>query len=501
MEAWIASNLELELDRYCDFGTKPASRNAWNRLIEKLPVLRRTPKPQRVADGPEASLDGWARFRIAYKPGITAVRLLDKALVKESQVRELARDLLDLIAAGNHRVILNFQAVERLASWVVVAVAEARRRCTAAEDGALKICGLQPHLADIFSIAGMAAGIPLYPDEAAAIDSPWPKSSGPRPLPVEILCALTNAADIPPLRGGGPSAADEAGDPLAAQPERIRTSPTAEPEDSVSLIVQFGGAKGRPIRVSPTRFLIGRDRNCHLRLGSIMVSKLHAAIARRDGRIFLRDLGSTNGTVLNDQPLRSKEAELHHGDRIQIGPIIATLVIENQGKGRGRVEDLVTEWIHGDIPAVPADKGDAQATDLFPTTGEATAEPEPHLKVEVIQDVLVVTPQVSELDDESTIELLRSHLLTLFGQPLPRLVVVSLEYVRHISGQTIGVLLAHHLRLDRAGGALRICQAHARIMALLHQVRLTMLVECHPTLDEAVLAAWPCLPHRSPMDD
>ncbi len=28
-------------------------------------------------------------------------------------------------------------------------------------------------------------------------------------------------------------------------------------------------------------------------------------------------------------------------------------------------------------------------------------------------------------------------------------------------------------------------------MAVLHQVRLTMLVECHPTLDEAVLAAWP----------
>jgi hypothetical protein len=52
------------------------------------------------------------------------------------------------------------------------------------------------------------------------------------------------------------------------------------------------------------------------------------------------------------------------------------------------------------------------------------------------------------------------------------------------------VLLAHHLRLDRDGGALRICQAHARLMAVLHHVRLTILVECHPTLDEAVLAAW-----------
>jgi hypothetical protein len=63
------------------------------------------------------------------------------------------------------------------------------------------------------------------------------------------------------------------------------------------------------------------------------------------------------------------------------------------------------------------------------------------------------------------------------------------------------VLLAHHLRLDRSGGGLRICQARARLMAVLHQVRLTMLVECHPTLDEAVLSAWPDPRWRGPAGD
>ena len=80
---------------------------------------------------------------------------------------------------------------------------------------------------------------------------------------------------------------------------------------------------------------------------------------------------------------------------------------------------------------------------------------------------------------------------THFSNSRPRHVVVNLECVRHLNAQAIGVLLAHHLRLDRAGGALRICQAHARLMAMLHHVRLTILVEFHPTLDEAVLAAWP----------
>ena len=63
------------------------------------------------------------------------VRLVDSALVKEAQIRELNCDLMDLIEAGNHRVLLNFQAVERLASWVVLAVEEAQRRCRSAAGG------------------------------------------------------------------------------------------------------------------------------------------------------------------------------------------------------------------------------------------------------------------------------------------------------------------------------------------------------------------------------
>ena len=65
----------------------------------------------------------------------------------------------------------------------------------------------------------------------------------------------------------------------------------------------------------------------------------------------------------------------------------------------------------------------------------------------------MITPQVGELESESTIEMLRAHFQALFEQPLPRQVVVNLEYVAHLSAQAIGVLLAHHLRLDRAGGA------------------------------------------------
>jgi anti-anti-sigma factor len=496
IEAWIASNLDL------DTPTETAPRNIWDRIIDRLPTSRRVPRKRPLRGGVETSFSEWAHFRIAYRRGITVVRLVDRALAKEAQIRELACDLIDLVEAGNHRVLLNFEAVERLVSWAVLAVDEAHRRCRTRAGGAMKICGLRPHLAEIFPIAGMGQGIERHSDETAALESDWPEPPGPRALPVEILMALTTSADTPPLLSDAPS------EPSGGQQQADRSPPVNhraipkqadKTEPGLWLIVQIGGAKGRPLSIGST-FVIGRSRDCQLRLGSPMVSKIHAAIERREGRTFLKDLGSTNGTILNGRVLRSQEAEIHDGDRIQIGPVISTLAIVAQREGGAKVEEQVAEWLHGDAPSSHLNQIDALETAVIPTTGAANAEagPEIQIKLEVIQDILVVTPQVGELESESTIELVRAHLQALLERRLPRQVVVNLEYVAHVSGQAIGMLLAHHLRLDRAGGALRICQARARIMAVLHQVRLTMLVECHPTLDEAVLSAWPAPPKGTP---
>jgi anti-anti-sigma factor len=494
IEHWIASTLDLDGDAVA------APRSAWVRIIDGLSGLKRPAKTKRTGDqgGGERRQDGWARFQVAYKRGITVVRLVDRTLVRENQIHELACDLLDLIAAGNHRVVLSFQAVERLASWVVVAVDEARRRCEAVDGGALKICGLPQQLAAIFPIAGVPLRLALHADEASAIDSPWPEPSGPRPLPIEILTALTRAAQLPPVCGGAPSGAPEIDKPITRVSASSFRPPVigrdAPPAAGVWLNIQVGSTKGRLVELSGARLVIGRDQSCHLRLGSATVSKLHAAVERRGASLFVRDLGSTNGTVVNGRLVRDYEVEVKDADRIQVGPIVITVCISPEKPQSGTVEDLVANWLHGE--GTPrSNQDDSQATELLPTTAETVTEQ--HVKFEVIQDVLVVTPQVTDLDDAETIELLRGQLHALFDSPTPRQVVVNLEYIRHLSAPAIGVLLAHHLRLDRAGGALRICQAHARVMAVLHNVRLTMLVECHPTLDEAVLGAWPGMPQRS----
>jgi FHA domain-containing protein len=71
---------------------------------------------------------------------------------------------------------------------------------------------------------------------------------------------------------------------------------------------------------------IGRAPGCSVPLADdTYVSQLHARIYVRDGKPFVEDLGSTNGTFLNRDRL-SKTMPLHRGDKLQIGQTILEIV-------------------------------------------------------------------------------------------------------------------------------------------------------------------------------
>lgn len=487
IEDWIASNLDLDAER--------GEGNHWNRLIANLPVFRKRPGPRGDHGATVPSRGGWQRFQVAYRRGFTIVRIVDQALVQQAHIEELGCDLMDLIDVGNHRLIVNFSGVERLGSWIIGVVAGAHRRCADADGGKLKLCGLDPNLAEIFSIVGMAGEIDLQPDEATAIETPWPARTTPRQLPVDILAALGALSELPPISGGAPvervEAAKEA--VLVSRSNLVPPSPAQGvlPSQTVVLHVRVKDQEPRAVAVASSEFLIGRERPCRLRFGSAQVSKRHAAIEQSAGRVYLRDLGSTNGTLINGRKIRGEAVEVHHEDQIQIGPVLATLSILPAAESSLSVEALLDEP-SASLNLVELDPHQPQ--EPAPLTEELPEyddlDPAGRIKHEVLEDVLVVTPQIQELDDDATLEALRSTLQTLQDRPLPRRVVVNLEFVSHLSRQAIALLLAHHVRLEWGGGALRICQAHARIIALLDQVRLTMLIDCYPTLDEAVLAAW-----------
>ena len=90
----------------------------------------------------------------------------------------------------------------------------------------------------------------------------------------------------------------------------------------VKLVVLNGKHKDREIPLPSTIFLIGRDRQCHLRPHCPLVSKLHCAIAPWAGRVRVRDLKSRNGTFLNGQPIDG-EVLVGDGDRLQAQAVLS----------------------------------------------------------------------------------------------------------------------------------------------------------------------------------
>lgn len=88
----------------------------------------------------------------------------------------------------------------------------------------------------------------------------------------------------------------------------------------LKLVVLAGAKEGTQIPLKKDKFLIGRSTECTLRAGSSAISRRHCGIVRTDGKWMVRDLGSRNGTFLNDQKVETPTA-LSVGDELRVGPL------------------------------------------------------------------------------------------------------------------------------------------------------------------------------------
>ncbi|MEZ6067589.1 MAG: FHA domain-containing protein [Planctomycetaceae bacterium] len=87
------------------------------------------------------------------------------------------------------------------------------------------------------------------------------------------------------------------------------------------MIAELIPVDGSPaVRIHRDITLVGRKRGlCDVIVDDSSVSKVHCALAKTDGLLFLRDLGSTNGTRVNGQ--RVSRGALLPGDELAIANV------------------------------------------------------------------------------------------------------------------------------------------------------------------------------------
>jgi pSer/pThr/pTyr-binding forkhead associated (FHA) protein len=86
------------------------------------------------------------------------------------------------------------------------------------------------------------------------------------------------------------------------------------------VVIDEKGGKAGTHRLSGT-IQIGRAPSCQIRLTDTYISQLHAKITERNGSWVVEDLGSTNGTYLNQRKVTSPAA-ISPGDRIRVGKTV-----------------------------------------------------------------------------------------------------------------------------------------------------------------------------------
>jgi EAL domain-containing protein (putative c-di-GMP-specific phosphodiesterase class I) len=83
-----------------------------------------------------------------------------------------------------------------------------------------------------------------------------------------------------------------------------------------------GGRQLRRIALAQLPFRVGRLPDLDLPLASESVSKEHAELFLRDSSLYVRDLGSKNGTLVNNERVTEKtEKELHEGDILHFAQV------------------------------------------------------------------------------------------------------------------------------------------------------------------------------------
>jgi pSer/pThr/pTyr-binding forkhead associated (FHA) protein len=128
-------------------------------------------------------------------------------------------------------------------------------------------------------------------------------------------------------------------------------------------------AEGETQRVvlSKDRTVIGRQEGCQLRIPIAGVSRTHCEIAVANGSIVVKDLGSSNGTFINQEKIT--EQPVAAGDLLSVGGQVFLIQVN------GEPGEIEAEFLYEDgLPEQESKAGAAVGADAKTTVPAAPAQ-------------------------------------------------------------------------------------------------------------------------------
>jgi hypothetical protein len=154
-----------------------------------------------------------------------------------------------------------------------------------------------------------AAPPAVAPDPAGM--PPGPRPAGDPPLPVRQPMASTPPSTVSPADASSGTAAT-----LRPVPRLAGVSAAPQPIPARLTILE-GPAAGQVFRLDGREVTVGRSSQNDMVIGDNSMSRRHCRLHWADGDYVLEDLGSSNGTFVNNETTLA--ARLRDGDRITLG--------------------------------------------------------------------------------------------------------------------------------------------------------------------------------------
>jgi len=141
---------------------------------------------------------------------------------------------------------------------------------------------------------------------------------------LEGLASSASAPDQPEV----PAAAASVDEPYApSESATVILEPKAQRLAGLRLVASTGPAQGAVFEVGEDGATLGRLPENSICLTDGRLSRHHARIDVREDGYWLSDLGSQNGTLVNDHNL-TEAHRLQAGDSIQLGTTRLTVMLE-----------------------------------------------------------------------------------------------------------------------------------------------------------------------------
>lgn len=117
-----------------------------------------------------------------------------------------------------------------------------------------------------------------------------------------------------------------------ADEQEVISAVMAGPADSAMIFIHRGPSRGARFLITSAGVSIGRSSSNQVFLDDVTVSRSHATIKYQDKSFLFTDLGSLNGSYINNK--QSSSHTLKTGDEIQIGKFHMLFIGAQQGSSK-----------------------------------------------------------------------------------------------------------------------------------------------------------------------